>query len=53
MEKNICDVLCLFIFILFSIPYGLNFFSNYYICNTSAYKDFGIHFLFVFTFLFL
>jgi len=48
MEKNICDVFVLVVFVFrFQFHMVENLFSNYYRCNTGAYMDFEIPFSWV------
>jgi hypothetical protein len=46
MEKNICDVFVLVVFVFrFQFHMVEILFSNYYRCNIGAYMDFEYHFL--------
>jgi hypothetical protein len=49
MEKNIDTTLYFVSYFLFSIPYSLNLFSNYYKCCIVANMDFGRDFFGVYS----
>jgi hypothetical protein len=47
MEKNMILQLYFVSYFLFSIPYSLNLFSNYYKCCIVANMDFGRDFVWI------